>query len=253
MSVKLQEAIKGYLDQGYKIVEQLSPTSVILFKKGFFHKKWLFLWTDDCSNVQISKHSLRDLTKKLAENVRLQRVLEAKMSWTRKLTAGKPYPQDLFGQLLVDEEEKNEQMLSNLKREKSTIEKEIIFRNCLGVMTTPIKKEVERCLNECYEVEDYAPDLAILKRRSPALGAETLKLSIGPSGNVQRLGESSTKLQERLDALISMFKLYRTVKPTPGREKQVLDKQFELDAEISALHKEMKYLGYTPNLKGHML
>ncbi len=105
MSSNLQESIKEYLNQGYKIMEQLSPTSVVLFKKRFFLNKWLFLWSDDHSNVQTSRQSFGDLTKKLAEKIRQQRALEAKISWTEECVAGKGYVElDLFSRQLVDEQ-----------------------------------------------------------------------------------------------------------------------------------------------------
>lgn len=252
MSGRLQDAIQRYLDEGYQIAEQLSPTSVTLFKKRLIGRKWLFLWIDDHSNVQVSKQRFRDLTKKLAKNVRLQKVLEAKMSWTEECVAGKGYGElDLFSRLLVDEEEKNDQMLTQLKEERSVLEKEIRFRNCLGNMVRALKEEVERCLNAGYELKSHTGSSAVLERRTPFL--ETLNLCVGSAGGVQRSGKSCKELQKRLDLLISMFKLYRTGKPTPGREKQVLNKQFELDAEINALHRGMKYLGYTPNLREYKL
>jgi hypothetical protein len=254
MNAKLQEAVSKFISQGYQIADQLSPTSVTLFKKRLIGRKWLFLWIDEHSNVQVSEQSFRDLLKNLSENVRLQRVLEAKMSWTDKLFAGKGYPQDSFSQRLLDEEEQNDQMLTQLKEERSEIEKEIRLRNCLGNMVRALKEEVERCLNEGYGLKSHTDNSAVLERCTPNLtGAEILNLCIGSDGAVQRSGESCKELQKRLDSLISLFKAYRTFKPTPGREKQVLDKQFELDAEINTLQKEMKYLGYTPNLKDYIL
>jgi len=103
-------------------------------------------------------------------------------------------------------------------------------------------------------LKSHTASSAILWRRSPCLsGPERLNLSMGAAGKVQRSGESCASLQSRLDTLISLYKMYRTGRPTPGREKQVLDKQFELDAEINALCGEMKYLGYAPNVGDYIL
>ncbi|MGD0552551.1 MAG: hypothetical protein ABSB25_07865 [Sedimentisphaerales bacterium] len=255
MSAKLQEAIKGYLSQGYKIAENHSPTSVTLLKKGLFINKWLFLWTDDHSDVQISTQNFKNLTKKLSEKIRTQRVLEAKRSWTWKCVANKRYNElDSFSRLLVDEEEENNQILEQLKRERAIIENEINSRNLLGDTAIPLKEEIERCLNAGYELQSHTNSSAVLKRHTPHLSRdEMLKLCVGSNGRVQCNGESSKEMQERLNSLISLFKVYRTFKPPLRKDKHFLDKQFELDAEINALVTEMKYLGCSPNLGDYEL
>jgi len=254
MSAQFQQAISQYVRQGYQRAEQLSSTSVALFKKKLIGKKWVFLWMDDNSKVRVSEHSFKDLTKNMAENLRSQRTLKARISGIQGLFAGKPYPQDSFGQQLIDEEEKNDEMLAQLEEERLAIEREIVLRNGLGNMMRALKEEVERCLNVGYELKSYTENSVILLRRSPLLsGPEQLELCTDASGKVQRSCASCASLQSRLDGLISLYKVYRTGRPTPGRERQVLDKQFELDAEINALYAEMKYLGYAPKVGYYIL
>jgi len=81
-------------------------------------------------------------------------------------------------------------------------------------------------------------------------GSRKLKLNIVP--RLTR-GEREKSLQSRLEGYIRLFNTYREIAPVPGREKSVLDVQFELDIEIKTIHWEMKYLGYTPNLGDYIL
>lgn len=206
------------------------------------------MWVDENSNTQISKQSLKDLTKISSKNVRQQRTLKVKLAWTNEHVKPGSQPMNMFGKLLFEDYSHDVEMLTRLAREKKTIEKEIELRNCMGIITASIKKEVELCLGEGYELENFTTDSAVLKRSSPHLGGcEILRLGVDSSGNVQRKGEGNAVLQERLDTLISMFDVYRDFRPTPGREKSVLDKQFQLDSEIKALCIAMKHLGYSPN------
>ena len=256
MSSLLQKEVSQYLGQGYQIEEQHSSTSVTLFKKrlfGLFGKRRLYLWVDGLSNVQISKQSFRDLTKKLSENVKLQRILQSKVSWTDERTKSRPW--DEFDELLFKEYPQNMSTLTQLKKDKAALQSEIRLRNYLGNMPATLKKEVERCLDNGYELKRYTNDSVTLKRRvSKGVGAdyETLKLCADSTGGVQRDGESCTTLQKRLDELIELFKMNRKGY-IPGALKYSLDNQFEFDTEVKALYNEMKYLGYTPNIGDYIL
>lgn len=257
MSSQLQREVSQYLGQGYQIEEQHSSTSVTLFKKrlfGLFGKRRLYLWVDGLSKVQISKQSFRDLTKKLSENVRSQRILQTKVSWTDECTRSRPW--DEFDELLFKEYPQNLSMLTQLKKDKPALQSEISLRNFLGNMPATLKKEVERCLDNGYELRRYTNGSATLKRRVSMASSldeyETLKLRADSTGGVQRDGESCATLQKRLDELIRLFKMNRKGY-IPGALKYSLDKQFEFDAEVNALYNEMKYLGYTPNIGDYIL
>ena len=248
MTAQLKQAIDKYINVGYRMSEQLSSTSVVLQRKKLLRKKHLFLWLDENSKVQASHESFKALVRRLSENVRLQRILDIKVSWTEKGTS-----EGLFKYFLNAEYAENRKRLVKLKKEKSKVETEIRLRSCLGTIVAPLRREVERCLGEGYEVKIHTDRSVILKRFvGISSGAETLKLYLDSAGKVQRDGERLTTMQGRLDKLIDEFKMYRKGY-IPGAEKINLDMQFKLDAEIHSLYREMKYLGYNPNVGDYIL
>ncbi len=252
MSTRFEDEVARNVAQGYQVIERLSPTSVVLRRTWFFvFTTWLFVWLDEHSNVQVSRQSVRVLTKRLAEKVRAIRILEAKVSWTDEIIE-EGRPSDPFDILLAGEYDLNVQMLKQTEAERASLEKEIGIRNCLGKIREPLKAEVQRCLQEGYELSRHTDSTAVLLWRTLG-GMETLNFGLDSGGALKRTGSICTQLQGRLDALISLFKFYRTQTPPPGRDRQFLDKQFELDAKINALHGEMEYLGHTPDLGDYTL